>query len=68
MLFVVTHTDRAFSASHGFAGNLSTLWGMEVGHLCDLNSSGMRYMKEVTLTGRLALEYFMSKTDKLNLS
>ncbi len=41
-----THRQGISSASHGFAGNLSTLWGMEVGHLCDLNSSGMRYMKE----------------------
>jgi hypothetical protein len=41
-----THRQGISSASYGFAGNLSTLWGMEVGHLCDLNSSGMRYMKE----------------------
>jgi hypothetical protein len=41
-----THRQGISSASHGFAGNLLTLWGMEVGHLCDLNSSGMRYMKE----------------------
>jgi hypothetical protein len=41
-----THRQGISSASHGYGGNLSTLWGMEVGHLCDLNSSGMRYMKE----------------------
>ncbi len=33
-----THRQGIASASHGFAGKLSTLWGMEVGHLCDLNS------------------------------
>jgi len=41
-----THRQGIASTSHGFGGKLHTLWGMEVGHLCDLNSSGMRYMKE----------------------
>jgi len=41
-----THRQGIASASHGFGGKLDTLWGMEVGHLCDLNSAGMRYMKE----------------------
>jgi hypothetical protein len=41
-----THRMGISSASQGYGGNLTTLWGAEVGHLCDLNSSGMRYMKE----------------------
>lgn len=41
-----THRQGISSASHGYGGKLETLWGMEVGHLCDLNSSGMKYMKE----------------------
>jgi len=45
---VVGHTHRLgiSSVSQGYSGNLKTLWGMEVGHLCDLNSKGMKYMKE----------------------
>jgi len=41
-----THRQGISSASTGYAGKLNTLWGCEVGHLCDLNSAGMRYMKE----------------------
>jgi hypothetical protein len=34
------------SASRGFGGRLNTIWGMEVGHLMDLRSSGANYIRE----------------------
>lgn len=45
---VVGHTHRQgiSSASRGFGGRLNTIWGMEVGNLMDLRSSGASYIKE----------------------
>jgi hypothetical protein len=41
-----THRQGISKASRGFGGRLNTIWGMEVGHLMDLNSSGAGYIKE----------------------
>lgn len=45
---VVGHTHRQgiSKASRGFGGRLKTIWGMEVGHLMDLRSSGANYIRE----------------------
>ena len=45
---VVGHTHRQgiSKASRGFGGRLNTIWGMEVGHLMDLRSSGANYIRE----------------------
>jgi hypothetical protein len=41
-----THRQGISSASRGFGGRLNTIWGMEVGHLMDLRSSGASYISE----------------------
>jgi predicted phosphodiesterase len=41
-----THRQGISKASRGFGGRLNTIWGMEVGHLMDLNSSGALYIRE----------------------
>lgn len=41
-----THRQGISSVSRGFGGRLNTIWGMEVGHLMDLRSSGANYIKE----------------------
>ena len=41
-----THRQGISKASRGFGGRLSTIWGMEVGHLMDLRSSGANYIRE----------------------
>ncbi len=41
-----THRQGISKASRGFGGRLNTIWGMEVGHLMDLRSSGAGYIKE----------------------
>ena len=41
-----THRQGISKASRGFGGRLNTIWGMEVGHLMDLNSSGAGYIRE----------------------
>jgi len=45
--FICGHTHRAGLKyqSFGYSGNLSNLFGMEVGHLCDPKSDGMKYTK-----------------------
>jgi hypothetical protein len=40
-----THRQGILYQSFGYSGNLSSIWGMEVGHLCDTKSSGMKYTK-----------------------
>ena len=41
------HTHRAglLHQSFGYSAKLSKIFGMEVGHLCDLSSDGMKYTK-----------------------
>ena len=41
-----THRQGISKASRGFGGRLNTIWGMEVGHLMDLRSSGANYIRE----------------------
>jgi hypothetical protein len=41
-----THRQGISKASRGFGGRLNTIWGLEAGHLMDLNSSGASYIKE----------------------
>jgi hypothetical protein len=44
---VCGHTHRAglMHQSFGYSAKLSKVFGMEVGHLCDLSSPGMKYTK-----------------------
>jgi hypothetical protein len=41
-----THRQGISSASRGFGGRLTTIWGLECGHLMDLKSSGASYIRE----------------------
>ena len=41
-----THRQGLVSESHGFGGKQHVLWGMEVGNLMNLKSSGAGYLKE----------------------
>ena len=41
-----THRQGISSASRGFGGRLTTIWGLECGHLMDLRSSGASYIRE----------------------
>jgi len=41
-----THRQGLVSESHGFGGKQNVLWGMEVGNLMNLKSSGAGYLKE----------------------
>lgn len=45
--FICGHTHRAglVHQSFGYSGKVSHLFGMEVGHLCDMQSDGMKYTK-----------------------
>lgn len=45
--FICGHTHRAGIKyqSFGYSAKLSSLFGMEVGHLCDVSSDGMKYTK-----------------------
>jgi len=41
-----THRQGLVSESHGFGGKQHVLWGMEVGNLMNLKSTGAGYLKE----------------------
>ena len=41
-----SHRQGLVSESHGFGGKQNVLWGMEVGNLMNLKSSGAGYLKE----------------------